>query len=135
MHILDHDLAVVVKTNGTILVGRCTTHFSLFQRGLGCSLGVRAFDPWPLMCSTCACLHALVSPSYAATHNPSQPVEDSQHTRLCLVPPHEQSQNTAVTMNKKFCLRWQSLVWTASGGESPWKSQKHCDRPCPSSKE
>ena len=29
--------------------GRCTTHFSLFSCGLGCSLGVRAwaFDPWP----------------------------------------------------------------------------------------
>ena len=27
--------------------GRCTTHFSLFLWGLGCSLGVRAFDPWP----------------------------------------------------------------------------------------
>ena len=27
--------------------GRCTTHFSLFSWGLGCSLGVRGFDPWP----------------------------------------------------------------------------------------
>ena len=27
--------------------GRCTTHFSLFEWALGCSLGVRAFDPWP----------------------------------------------------------------------------------------
>ena len=26
---------------------RCTTHFSPFCCGLGCSLGVRAFDPWP----------------------------------------------------------------------------------------
>ena len=26
---------------------RCTTHFILFQWGLGCSLGVRDFDPWP----------------------------------------------------------------------------------------
>ena len=27
--------------------GRCTTHFSLFWWGLGCSRGVRGFDPWP----------------------------------------------------------------------------------------
>ena len=27
--------------------GRYTTHFSLFWWGLECSLGVRAFDPWP----------------------------------------------------------------------------------------
>ena len=26
--------------------GRCPTHFSLFWWGLGCSLGVRDFDPW-----------------------------------------------------------------------------------------
>ena len=39
------------KTNGTILkrVGARTIHFSLFWRGLACSLGVRAldFDPRP----------------------------------------------------------------------------------------
>ena len=28
---------------------RCTTHFSLFWWGLGCSLGVRGFDPWPCL--------------------------------------------------------------------------------------
>ena len=27
--------------------GRCTTHFSLFEWGLGCLLGVLDFDPWP----------------------------------------------------------------------------------------
>ena len=27
--------------------GRCTTHFSLLLSGLGCSLGIRDFDPWP----------------------------------------------------------------------------------------
>ena len=27
--------------------GGCTTHFSLFEWGLGCSLGLRDFDPWP----------------------------------------------------------------------------------------
>ena len=32
--------------------GRCTTHFSLFQWGLGCSPGVRDFDPWPLITET-----------------------------------------------------------------------------------
>ena len=29
-------------------VGEFTTHFrTFFSRGLGCSLGVRDFDPWP----------------------------------------------------------------------------------------
>ena len=27
--------------------GRCTTHFTLFQWGLGCSLEVRGLDSWP----------------------------------------------------------------------------------------
>ena len=27
--------------------GRFTAHFSLFEWGLGYSLGVRGFDPWP----------------------------------------------------------------------------------------
>ena len=27
--------------------GRCITHFRLFWWGLGCSLGIRDFDPWP----------------------------------------------------------------------------------------
>ena len=43
--------------------GRCTTHFSLFQWGLGCSLGVRAFDPWP---SETSGLHAAVNMSSPA---------------------------------------------------------------------
>ena len=34
-----------VKTNGTTFGGRCTTHFRLFLLGVGCSLGVRDFDP------------------------------------------------------------------------------------------
>ena len=34
--------------------GRCTTHFSLFRWGLGCSLGVRCFDPQPCLSSFCA---------------------------------------------------------------------------------
>ena len=36
-----------VKSNGIPVWGRCTTHFSLFWLGLGCSLGVWDFDPWP----------------------------------------------------------------------------------------
>ena len=32
--------------------GRCTTHFSLFEWGLGCPLGVRDFDPQPLKYQT-----------------------------------------------------------------------------------
>ena len=39
-----------VKTNGIPFWGRCTTHFSLFEWGLGCSLGVRDFCPWPFHC-------------------------------------------------------------------------------------
>ena len=44
--------------------GRCTTHFGLFLWGLGCSLGVRAFDSsqqaskpgkTPFKCCPCAC--------------------------------------------------------------------------------
>ena len=34
------------KTTG-LMLGQVTTHFSLFQWGLGCSLGVQGFDPWP----------------------------------------------------------------------------------------
>ena len=37
-------LAVVVKAKGILFWGRCTTHFG---GDLGCSLGVREFDPWP----------------------------------------------------------------------------------------
>ena len=33
--------------------GRCTTHFNPFWWGLGCSLGVLAFDPWPCRSITC----------------------------------------------------------------------------------
>ena len=36
--------------------GRCTTHFSLFQWGLGCSLGVRDFDSWPFVKLCCILL-------------------------------------------------------------------------------
>ena len=47
-------MAVVVKTNGIPfwLVGEFTTHVSLFKWGLGCSLGVRAFDPQPYIASS-----------------------------------------------------------------------------------
>ena len=41
------DLAVVVKTVLVPFGGWCTTHCSLFLWGLGYSLGVRDFDPWP----------------------------------------------------------------------------------------
>ena len=34
-----------VNTNGIPFWGRCTTDFSLFWWGLGCSLEVRGFDP------------------------------------------------------------------------------------------
>ena len=40
-------MAVVVKTNGIPFWGRRTTHFSLFQFGLGCSLGVQGFEMEP----------------------------------------------------------------------------------------
>ena len=39
--------------------GRCTTRFSLFVWGLGCSLGVRDFDPWPytiVLHKVCVCV-------------------------------------------------------------------------------
>ena len=31
---------------------RCTTYCSLFQWGVGCSLGLRDFDPWPYGCGS-----------------------------------------------------------------------------------
>ena len=46
-------LAVVVKTvlGSQFGVGEFTTHFgTYFCGGLGCSLGVRDFDPWPFRC-------------------------------------------------------------------------------------
>ena len=33
--------------DGIPFLGGCTTDFSLFLSGLGCSLGVQVFDPWP----------------------------------------------------------------------------------------
>ena len=36
--------------------GRCTTQFSLFWWGLGCSLGARDFDPWPHSSDCLSCL-------------------------------------------------------------------------------
>ena len=47
MDFVHPSMAVVVKTNGIPFWARYTTHFSLFYWGLGCSLGVPAFDPWP----------------------------------------------------------------------------------------
>ena len=38
----------VSQNHGIPFWGRCTTHFSLVSWGLGCSLGVRGFDPWPV---------------------------------------------------------------------------------------
>ena len=48
-----HRVNMVSDTNGcgskpmVPFWGRCTTHFSPFLWGLGCSLGVRDVDPWP----------------------------------------------------------------------------------------
>ena len=44
---------MAVKTNGIPFWGRCTAHFSRFWWGLGCSLGVRDFDPWPNTNTAC----------------------------------------------------------------------------------
>ena len=47
--------------------GRCTTHFSPVWWGLGCSLGVRAFDPWrPLLLRIAKNLRAAVFAAQAA---------------------------------------------------------------------
>ena len=43
-------LHLAVGQNQWYHFGRCTTHFSLFWLGLGCSLGLRDFDPWPFSC-------------------------------------------------------------------------------------
>ena len=40
-------LAVRHNRFGIPFWGRCTTHCGTYLSGLGCSLGVRAFDTWP----------------------------------------------------------------------------------------